>query len=149
MHSFANLATVQTPLVTFFPSKKRLNLIWSQRIAGTAAWGLAFSARAHTSLSLSSSVCSVSVQHAHTHTHLSLSLCICSVSVQHVYTHHSLSRLSDQFIFSTHTSLSLSFSLGVCSVSVQRAHTHLSLSLSRRLLSFCSACGREEQRARA
>ncbi len=59
MHSDANLATLQTPLATFFPSKKRPNLV-------------------SLSLSLSASAQFLS-QHAHTHLSLSLSLCVCSV----------------------------------------------------------------------
>ncbi len=37
MHSVANLATLQTPLATFFPSKKRPNLIKFLRLSGRAA----------------------------------------------------------------------------------------------------------------
>ncbi len=53
MHSVANLATLQTPLATFFSSKKCPNLKFL-KLAGTAARmrGLAFPARAHLSLSL-------------------------------------------------------------------------------------------------
>ncbi len=58
MHNVANLATLQTPLATFFPSKKRTNIIYFLRIAGTAtqARGLAFPVCTHTPLSLSLSV---------------------------------------------------------------------------------------------
>ncbi len=62
MHSVANLATLQTPLANFFPSKKHPNLVSENRQYASRAQGLALPARAHTSLSLS------------------LSLCICSVS---------------------------------------------------------------------
>ncbi len=55
MHSVANLATVETPLATFFPRE----VLLSQHV--------------HTPLSLSPYVCSVSVQHAHTHISLSAS----------------------------------------------------------------------------
>ncbi len=99
MHSVANLATLQTPLATFFPSKNRPNLV-----TGTATRGLALPAHAHTSLSLSLSA-SDQFLSQRAHTHLSLSLCVCSVSL--------LAR--------AHTSLSLSLSLCVCSVSLQRA----------------------------
>ncbi len=78
MLSVANLATLQTPLATFFPSKKRPNLV-----TDTAARGLALPARAHTPLSLS------------------LSLCVCSVSLQPQRTHLSpLSPLSASAQFS-------------------------------------------------
>ncbi len=98
MHSVANLATLQTPLATFFPSKKHPNLV-----TGTAARGLALPARAHTSLSLSLCVCSVSLPARATHTPLSLSLCVCSVYLP---------------ARAAHTPLSLSLSLCVCSVSL-------------------------------
>ncbi len=52
MHSVANLETSQTLLATFFPSKKRPNLILFLRIAGTVR-GLALPACTHLSLSLS------------------------------------------------------------------------------------------------
>ncbi len=74
MHSVANLATLQTPLATFFPSKKRPNLV-----TGTAARGLALPARAHTSLSLSASDQFLS-QRVHTSLSLSLSLRLLSFS---------------------------------------------------------------------
>ncbi len=110
MHSVANLATLQTPLETFFPSKKHPNLVSENHGTAAQARGLALPARTHTSLSLSVGVrllCSA-------RTHLSLSLCVCSVQC-------------------AHTSLSLSLSLCVCSV--QRAHTSLSLSASAQFLS--------------
>ncbi len=75
--------------------------------------GLAFPARAHLSLSLS--VCSVSVQHAHT----SLSLSLCLLSFCSARTH-------------------ISLSLSLCLLSFCSACTHISHSLTR-LLSFCSA----------
>ncbi len=52
------LSNIADPLATFFPSKKRPNLIQSLRIAGTAARarGLALPAHAHLSLSLSLSL---------------------------------------------------------------------------------------------
>ncbi len=73
------LSNSADPFSNFFPFKKA-SKPYLVLIAGTAAWGLAFPARAHTSLSLSlslslsPSVCSVSVQHAHTHLSLSLHL---------------------------------------------------------------------------
>ncbi len=90
MHSVANLATLQTPLATFFPSKKQPNLVsenhWDCR--ASASRGLALPARAHTSLSLRL-LCSARA-------HLSLSL-------------------SASALFSARTPLSLSLSLCVCS----------------------------------
>ncbi len=71
MHSVANLATLQTPLATFFPSKKRPNLVSENRRTVAPAQGLALPARTHLSLSLS--LC-LSVQRAHS---LSLSA-VCS-----------------------------------------------------------------------
>ncbi len=75
MHSVANLATLQTPLATFFPSKKRPNLVsenhWDCR---ASARSCSPSARTHLSLSLSLSLCVCSVQRAHTSLFLSLSL---------------------------------------------------------------------------
>ncbi len=120
---------MQTPLATFFPSKKSAQSLFSLQespvlprevvlsqharahthahthISLSASAPFLFSTRTHISLSLC--ICSVCVQHVHTH--LSLSLYICSVCVQHVHTHLSASA---QFLFST------------------RAHTHISLSLS-------------------
>ncbi len=117
MHSVANLGTLQTPLVTFFPSKKRPNLVSeNHRYCRASARSCSPSARTHLSL------CVCSVQRAH----LSLSLrLLCSARTP-------LS-LSLRLLCSARTHLSLSLSLCVCSV--QRAH--LSLSLSLRLL--CSA----------
>ncbi len=67
MHSVANLETLQTPLATFFPSKKRPNLVSeNHRYCRASARSCSPSARTHLSLSLS----------------LSLSLCVCSVSLQ-------------------------------------------------------------------
>ncbi len=123
MHSVANLATLQTPLVTFFPSKKHPNLVYeNHRYCCASARSCSPSARTHLSLSASAQFLS---QRAHT----PLSLCVCSVSLQRA-----------------HTPLSLSLSLRLLSFSSARAHTPLSLSLSLRLLSFSSAIGREEQR---
>ncbi len=82
MHSVANFATLQTPLATFFPSKKRPNLV-SENHWYCRARSCSPSARAHTSLSLSvqrahtSLSLSLSVQRAHT-----LSLCVCSARVR-------------------------------------------------------------------
>ncbi len=131
MHSVANLGTLQTPLATFFPSKKRPNLVSeNHRYCRASARSCSPSARAHTSLSR----CVCSVQRAHLSLSLSasalfsahtpLSLCVCSVQRAH---------------------LSLSLSLCVCSV--QRAHTSLSFSLSLSLsLRLLSARQREGQR---
>ncbi len=90
MHSVANLATLQTPLATFFPSKKRPNLVSENRRTVARAQGLALPARTHLSLSLSACLlCSARA-------HLSLSL--------------SLS-LSASVLFSARTPLSLSLRL--------------------------------------
>ncbi len=57
MHSVANLATLQTPLATFFPSKKRPNLVSeNHRYCRASARSCSPSARANTSLSLSLSL---------------------------------------------------------------------------------------------
>ncbi len=73
MHSVANLATLQTPLATFFPSKKRPNLVSeNHRYCARARGSCSPSTRTH-SLSLSPLSPLIS---------LSLSLCVCSVSVQ-------------------------------------------------------------------
>ncbi len=69
MHSVANLATLQTPLATFFPSKKRPNLVSENHWYCCAR---SCSPSAHTHLSLSLCVCSV--QRAHTPLSLSLRL---------------------------------------------------------------------------
>ncbi len=98
MHSVANLATLQTPLATFFPSKKRPNLV-----TGTATRGLALPARTHLSLSLSASAQFLSQRAPRTHLSPSLSL---SASAQF------LSQREPR------THLSLSLSLCVCSVSL-------------------------------
>ncbi len=77
MHSVANLATLQTPLATFFPSKKHPNLVSENRRTVARAHGLALPACAQTSLSLSLSLrllCSACA-------HLSLSL---SASAQRI-----------------------------------------------------------------
>ncbi len=78
MHSVSNLATLQTPLATFFPSKKRTNLV-SETLWYSRANARSCSPSTRTRLSLSLSVCVCSVQR--THTPLSLSLCVCSVSL--------------------------------------------------------------------
>ncbi len=52
MHSVANLATLQTPLVTFFPPKKRPILVSENRQYAAQAQGLALPACTHLSLSL-------------------------------------------------------------------------------------------------
>ncbi len=52
MDSVANLGTLQTPLATFFPSKKRPNLVSeNHRYCRASARSCSPSARAHTSLS--------------------------------------------------------------------------------------------------
>ncbi len=54
MHSVANLATLQTPLATFFPSKKHPNLVSeNHRYCRASARSCSPSARTHLSLSLS------------------------------------------------------------------------------------------------
>ncbi len=79
MHSVANLATLQTPLATFFPSKKRPNLVSeNQRYCRASARSCSPSASTHLSLSLSVCVCSVQ----RVLTSLSLSLSLCSVSLR-------------------------------------------------------------------
>ncbi len=148
MHSVANLATLQTPLVTFFPSKKCPNLVSeNHRYCRTSAWSCSPSARAHlslsasaqllsqrahTPLSLSLCVCSVSLP---ARTHLSLSLCVYSVSLP-ARAHTSLSLSVRLLSFSpsarTPLSLSLSLSLCVCSVSLQRAAERNSASVKHR-----------------
>ncbi len=60
MHSVANIATLQTPLVIFFPSKKAPKLCRASYCCPSA----------HTPLSLC--VCSVSVQRVHTSLSLSM-----------------------------------------------------------------------------
>ncbi len=138
MHSVANLATLQTPLATFFPSKKRPNLVSeNRRYCRTSARSCSPSARAHTSLSLSLSASAL----FSTRTPLSLSL--------------SLS-LSASALFSPRSPLSLSLSLCLCSALFSAQHLSSSLSLSlcvsalfsaRAPLSLsASAQRREEQR---
>ncbi len=53
MHGVDNLATLQTPLATFFQT---LFSLWDSASTDARARGLAFTARAHTSLSLSLSL---------------------------------------------------------------------------------------------
>ncbi len=73
MDSVANLGTLQTTLATFFPSKKRPNLVSENHLyCRASARSCSPSARAHTSLSRSLCVCSV--QRAHTSLSLSLFL---------------------------------------------------------------------------
>ncbi len=55
MHSVANLTTLQTPLATFFPSKKRPNLV-SENHRYCRASARSCSPSAHTPLSLSLSL---------------------------------------------------------------------------------------------
>ncbi len=75
MHSVVYLATLQTPLATFFPSKKRPKpSFWDSPVQPRERKVL-LSQRAHTPLSRSLCVCSV--QRAHTSS-LFLSLCVCS-----------------------------------------------------------------------
>ncbi len=97
MHSVAYLATLQTPLATFFPLKKCPNLV-----TGTAARGLALPARAHTSLSLSLSLRLLSFSPSARRTHTSFSL---SLSLRLLSFSPSARR--------THTSFSLSLSLSL------------------------------------
>ncbi len=78
MHSVANLATLQTPLTTFFPSKKRPNLV-SENHRYCCASARSFSSSVHTHLSLSLSASAVSLP-ARAHTSLSLSLHLLSFS---------------------------------------------------------------------
>ncbi len=93
MHSVANLAALQAPLATFFPSKKHPNLISFLRIAGTARARMrscCLAARTHTppSLSLSLSLCVSSVQRAAAEMQFNKILCyfsnfICKYSRNH------------------------------------------------------------------
>ncbi len=107
MHSVASLGTLQTPLATFFPSKKRPNLVSeNHRYCRASARSCSPSARTHLSLSLSLRLlCS-----ARAHLSLSLSLCVCSVQRAHL----SLS-LSMRLLCSARAHLSLFLSLCVCS----------------------------------
>ncbi len=69
MHSVANLVTLQTPLATFFPSKKRPNLVSeNRRYCRASARSCSPSARTHLSL------CVSALFSAHTPLSLSLSL---------------------------------------------------------------------------
>ncbi len=62
MHSVANLATLQTLLAIFFPSKKHPNLVSeNHRYCRASARSCSPSARTHLSLALSLCVCSVSL----------------------------------------------------------------------------------------
>ncbi len=123
MHSVANVATLQTPLATFFPSKKASKPYLDSKNLWYCRARSCFPSTC-THLSLSPRLLSFCSACAHTHTPLSIH--ICSVSVQRVHTHTHLSlSTSAQFLFS------------VCT------HTHTSL--YPHLLSFCSACDREEQ----
>ncbi len=70
MDSVANLGTLQTPLATFFPSKKRPNSSENHRYCRASARSCSPSTRAHTSLSLRL-LCS-----ARAHISLSLSLAL-------------------------------------------------------------------------
>ncbi len=136
MHSVANLGTLQTPLVTFFPSKKRPNLVSeNHRYCRASARSCSPSARTHlslllslrllcsarTPLSLSLRLLCSACAHLSLSLSLSLSLCVCSVQRAHL-------------------------SLSLCVCSVQRAHTSLSLFLSLSLC-VCSARGRERSSA--
>ncbi len=124
MHSVANLATLQTPLATFFPSKKRPNLVSENHWYCASARSCSSSARTHHSLSLSLSLSLCASALFSARTPLSLSLCVCSVQ-------------------RAHTSLSFSLSLRLlCS-----ARAHLSLSLSLCVSAqFLFSERREEQR---
>ncbi len=65
MHNVANLATLQTPLATFFPSKKHPNLVSeNQRYCRTSVRTCSPSASTHLSLSLSLSLCLLSFSSA-------------------------------------------------------------------------------------
>ncbi len=71
MHSVANLGTLQTPLATFFPSKKRPNLVSeNHRYCHASVRSCSPSARTPLSLALSASA----LFSAHTSLSLSLSL---------------------------------------------------------------------------
>ncbi len=131
MHSVANLATLQTPLVNLV-TKKSAQTLFSLRELPVLPREreVLLSQHAHTPLSFSLSLSPhlLSFYSARAHTSFSLSL-----------------RLFSLYSARAHTSLSFSLSLSprICSVSISaRAYTSLSLSA---LLSFCSAHGREEQ----
>ncbi len=118
MHSIANLATLQTPLATFFPQKSAQTLFSLQESPVLPRQReVLLSQHTHTPLSLSL----FSFYSAHAHTSLSLSL-----------------SASAQFLFSAcaHTSPSLSASAEF----LFSARTHISLCICS-----VSACGREEQ----
>ncbi len=100
-HSVANLATLQTPLATFFPSKKHSNLV---------SENLALPARTHLSLSLSLSVRLLCFSARTPFSH-SLSLCVCSDQRAHTSLSLSLSLCASALLFSAHTPLSLSLRL--------------------------------------
>ncbi len=74
MDGVANLGTLQTPLATFFPSKKRPNLVSeNHRYCRASARSCSPSACTNLSLSLSLSLCVCSVQRARTSLSLSAS----------------------------------------------------------------------------
>ncbi len=112
MHSVANLATLQTPLATFSPSKKRPDLVSENHWYCRASTRSCFPST-HTplslSLSLSLSLCASAQFLFSACTHTSLSLSLCASALFSARTHLFLS-----------WSLSLSLSLCVCSVSLQR-----------------------------
>ncbi len=87
-HSVANLATLQTPLATFFPSKKHPNLVSENHQDCRANARSCSPSATHTPLSL----CVCSVQRAHWT--VSLSLCVCSVQRAHLSLSLSLCLLS-------------------------------------------------------
>ncbi len=78
------LSNIADPFSDFFFPKKSAQTLFSLRESPVLPHEheVLLSQHAHTPLSLSSSVCSVSVQQADTHLSFSHSLCICSVSVQ-------------------------------------------------------------------
>ncbi len=119
MHSVANLATLQTPLASFFHKKSAQTLfsLWESPVQPRE---VLLSQHAHTPLSLS-----VSAQFLfRVFTHTSLSLRICSVSIQRAHTHLSLSlHLLNFCSMRTHISLSLSL---VCLLSFYSARAHTS-----------------------
>ncbi len=148
MHSVDNLATLQTPLATFFPSKKRPNLV-SENHRYCRASARSCSPSTHTP-SLSASALFSAHTHplslslrllcsARTHTPLSLSLSLHLLCSARTHTPLSLS-LSASALFSAHTHLSLSLSLSLRLLCSARAHTSLSLCV-------CSARGRERSSA--
>ncbi len=85
MHSVANLATLQTPLETFFSLKKAPKpylISENLRYCCTRARSCFPSTCTHLSLFLSPSFCLVCIQRTHTHLSLSFSL---SVSAQFLF----------------------------------------------------------------